>query len=366
MPLRKWLNPNIDRLIPYEPGRPIEDVARELGLNPADISKMASNENPLGPSPRAVRAMKKLATESHLYPDGGGFNLRSKLAAHHGLAMEQVVLGSGSNEILEFLGHGYMGPAGNVVASQYAFVVYKLVAGMFGCPFTEVPAKDFGHDLPAMRRAIGDTTSIVFVCNPNNPTGTLVGEKEVGRFLDGMPEHTLVVFDEAYQQICLGKMPDTERYVREGRKNVLVLRTFSKAYGLAGLRIGYGLGHPDVIKTLQKARQPFNTTRLAQQAAEAALDDAAFVRRTRALFRKGRDTLEQELGAMGLPYVRSYANFMLVKVGHGAQVCHELSKLGVIARPVGAYGLPEYLRISFGTMPENEKFIQALKRVLHR
>jgi histidinol-phosphate aminotransferase len=366
MPMQRWLNPNIGRLVPYEPGRPIEDVARDLGMDPQDISKLASNENPLGPSPKAVRAMKKFAGESHLYPDGGGFNLRQRLATHLGVTRDNLILGAGSNEIIEFVGHACMGPNTSVVASQYAFVVYKLVAGMFGATFIEVPAKDYGHDLKAMEKAIRPDTSVICLCNPNNPTGTLISEKELTRFIERVPEDKLIILDEAYYEICLGKMPDALRYVKEGRKNVLVLRTFSKAYGLAGMRIGYGVGHPEVITALQKARQPFNTTRLGQQAAEAALDDQGFVRRSRALFRKGRDYMEQELAAMGLDFVHSYANFMLIKVGDGAKVCNELTKLGVIARPVGGYSLPTFLRISFGTMEQNEKFIRCLKQVMKR
>lgn len=363
MSITKWLNPDVAAIRPYEPGRPIEDVAREVGLDPAEISKLASNENPLGVSRLALRAMKKALPEMYLYPDGYAFYLRQKLAAKFALAPEQFIFGSGSNEILEFIGHCFLGRDRSVVCSQYAFVVYKLVAQMFGSRAVEVAAPTLGHDLTAMAKAIRPDTSVVFVCNPNNPTGTLVTDAQVAKFMAKVPEDVLVVFDEAYAEICLGNMPDTAKYLREGR-NVLILRTFSKAYGMAGLRIGYAMGPAAIISALERARQPFNVNRLAQEGAMAALDDAGFLRRTRAAFRQARAMIEAACEEMKLPYKHAYANFMLIEVGDGARVTKELTKRGVIVRPMAGYGLPAYIRVSYGTLAENAKFIAALRAVL--
>ncbi len=363
MSVMNWMNPDVAAIRPYEPGRPIEDVAREHGLDPAEISKLASNENPLGVSRLALRAMKKALPEMYLYPDGYGFYLRRKLAEKFALAPDQFVFGSGSNEIIEFVGHCFMGRDRSMVCSQYAFVVYKLVAQMFGTRTIEVPAVNLGHDLAAMAKAIRPDTGVVFICNPNNPTGTLVTDAQVARFMAKVPENVLVVFDEAYAEICLGKMPDTQKYLREGR-NVLILRTFSKAYGMAGMRIGYAMGPAAVVSALERARQPFNVNRLAQEGAVAALDDSGFLRRTRTLFRRGRGMIEDACEEMGLEYRRSAANFMLIRVGDGARVTAELMRRGVIVRPMGGYGLPHCLRVSYGTLAENAKFIAALRSVL--
>ena len=360
MSIAKWMNPDVAAIRPYEPGRPIEDMAREHGLAPAEICKLASNENPLGVSRLALRAMKRALPEMYLYPDGYGFELRQKLAARTGFAPGQFIFGSGSNEILEFIGHCYMGRDRSIVCSQYAFVVYKLVAQMFGSRILEVSAPTLGHDLPAMAKAIRPDTSIIFICNPNNPTGTLVTDAQVAKFMARVPEDVLVVFDEAYAEICLGKMPDTSRYLREGR-NVLILRTFSKAYGMAGMRVGYAMGPAEIISALERARQPFNVNRLAQTGAVAALDDAGFLRRTRTLFRQGREMIEAACDEAGLEYQHSAANFMLIKVGDGTRVTAGLTKRGVIVRPMGGYGLPSYIRVSYGTLAENEKFISALR-----
>lgn len=364
MSVMKWMNPDVAQVKPYEPGRPIEEVAREQGLDPATICKLASNENPLGPSRRARQAIRRAADEAHLYPDGYAYDLRKKLADQHRVAPEQIIFGNGSNEILEFLGHCFLGPGRSLVVSEYAFVVYRMVARMFGSPVTEVKTLRHAHRLDAMARAVGKDTSMVVVCNPNNPTGTMAGETAVRRFLDRVPEDVLVVFDEAYAEVCLGRMPDTLGLVRAGRPNVIVLRTFSKAYGLAGLRIGYGIGPAPVIQALERARQPFNVNRIGQIAATAALDDAAFITRSRRLFRKGRALFEKTCGELGFEFVRTYANFMLIKVGDGAGVTKELTRRGIIVRPMGGYALPEYIRISFGTEAENARCAAALKEIL--
>ncbi len=365
MKVLKWLNPEVDSLKPYKPGRPIEEVAREYGLNAEEVAKLASNENPLGPSRKALRALKDAVKEAYLYPDGGAYYLRQKLAAKYAVDHEQVIVGSGSNEILEFIGHCFMGPGRSIVVSQYAFVIYKLLANMFDTRIIEVPSKGLGHDLTAIRRSITDDTAVVFICNPNNPTGTLLRQAEVKRFMEKVPEHVLVVFDEAYAEICLSRMPDTLNYVRNNR-NCVVLRTFSKAYGLAGLRVGYGIGPKAIVQALQKPRQPFNTNRLAQLAATAAIDDDAFVRRSRKLFKEGKDYLENACREMNLDFEPTFANFLLIKVGDGARVTEELTERGVIVRPMAGYGLPQYIRVSFGTMAQNELFVENLKEVLNQ
>lgn len=363
MHVLRRLNPNIAQITPYEPGRPIEDVAREHGLDPATICKLASNENPLGPSPKALRALRKNIRDVFRYPDGGAFYLREKLAQRHQVGRCQVIVGCGSNEILEFVGHCFLGPDRSIVVSAHAFVIYKLIAAMFQTRVIEVPTRGLGHDLTAMRRALAEDTSVLFVCNPNNPTGTLVRQAAVRRLMDNIPDSVLVVFDEAYAELALARMPDTLRYVREGR-NCIVLRTFSKAYGLAGLRLGYGIGPEPLINALQKARQPFNASRPAQDAALAALDDDGYVRRSRRLFRQARAYLEERCTELGLDYEPTYANFLLIKVGNGGAVADALMRRGVIVRPMAGYGLPEYIRVSFGTMPENCRFVETLQAVL--
>ncbi len=360
MSVLKWMNPELDQIRPYEPGRPIEEVAREQGLDPAAVCKMASNENPLGVSRRARLAMRRVIEEMNLYPDGNAFYLRQKMAEHHDLKPNQLIFGSGSNELLEFIGHAFLGPERSAVCAAYAFIVYRLVAQMFGSKITEVKSRRRVHRLGAMAKAVRPDTSVVFICNPNNPTGSLVRQAEVDRFMDHVPDDVLVVFDEPYAEICLGRMPDTIRYIREGRPNVLVLRSFSKAYGLAGLRIGYGLAAAPVIQALEKARQPFNTTRMAQEAALAAIGDRLFVARSRRLFRLGRSYFERVCHDLGLDYQRTYANFMLINVGDGAKVTAKLAKRGIIVRPMAGYGLPQFIRISFGTLAENERLGAAL------
>lgn len=361
---QKWLNPQLAKIQPYEPGRPIEEVARELGLNPGDIQKLASNENPLGPAPAALRAMKENAAEMYLYPDGGAYHLRQRLAGIYDIPPEQIVFGNGSNEILEFIGHCYFASGRSIVVSAHAFVIYKLIAAMFNTEVIEVPAtSDYGHDLDAMAAAVREDTCAVFVCNPNNPTGTLAGEDEVLRFVERIPAETLIVFDEAYAEIALADMPDTRRMLEE-RENCIMLRTFSKAYGLAGLRIGYGITCKDISGALGTVRQPFNVNRMAQKAALAALDDHSFIDRSRELFRQGRKMLVTMCEESGLEYVHTEANFMLIKVGDGAEVTERLLEKGIIVRPMAGYGLPEFVRASFGTEEQNEKLTDAFKKVL--
>ena len=363
MSIDQWLNPSIRSMTPYEPGRPIEEVAREFGLDPADVCKLASNENPLGTSPGALEAARAALPDMYRYPDGGAYYLRQKLAGRLDVDPAQLVFGSGSNEILEFIGHCYMAPGRSIVASRHAFVVYKLIAHIFETRCIEVDTDGLAHNADAMIEAIEPDSSVIFVCNPNNPTGTLLTSEDIDRFMDRVPDHVLVVFDEAYAEICLGEMPDTLKYVREGR-NCVVLRTFSKAYGLAGLRIGYGVGPKPIVDALQKARQPFNVNRLAQEAAMGALDDDAFIERTRKAMLEGRQIIERGCEELGLVFERSYANFMLIRVGDGAATTRELMKRGVIVRPMAGYGLPEYIRVSYGVEEENRRLVRALDEVM--
>jgi histidinol-phosphate aminotransferase len=358
------LNPALRELAVYQPGRPIEEVARELGLDPKDVIKLASNENPLGPSPVAVAAMEKALRTLHLYPDGNAFYLKRKMADKLGVEPENLILGNGSNEIIEFVGHALMSPGTDVVVSQYCFAVYPIITKLFGANLVSVPAVNYGHDLAAMLRAITLRTRVMFVANPNNPTGTLASRQDMVTILNATPPEVLLVMDEAYIEF-LDDPVDLLPFIRQGIKpNLLLMRTFSKIYGLAGLRLGYGIGHPDLIAALEKVRQPFNVNSLVQAGAMAALDDTEHVKRTRGNNFHGMRFLESGLRQLGLTYIPSAANFILAKVGNGQRVCDDLQKQGVITRPMGGYQLPEYIRISVGTPEENERCLAALKHAL--
>ncbi|MBI3880818.1 MAG: histidinol-phosphate transaminase, partial [Verrucomicrobia bacterium] len=347
-----------------QPGRPIEEVARELGLAASDIIKLASNENPLGPSPKAAEAMRRAVAQTHLYPDGSAFHLKQKLADFLGVEPANVILGNGSNEIIEFTGHALLGPGTNIVVSQYCFAIYPIVAKMMGAEVITVPAKNFGHDLAAMLAAITPQTRIVFVANPNNPTGTLASREDVVNLVNQVPPHVLLVMDEAYVEF-LPDPVDLVALVRSGVvPNLILMRTFSKIFGLAGLRIGYGIAHPELIAALEKIRQPFNTNLLAQAAAAAALDDAEHLAKTRENNARGLGFFHDAFRKLGLQFVPSHANFLLARVGDGARVFAEMQKLGVITRPMAGYQLPEWIRISVGTPAENERCLAALKTVL--
>ena len=358
------LNPALAQLPVYQPGRPIEEVARELGLPAADIIKLASNENPLGPSPRALAAIREAAAQVHLYPDGSAFLLKQRLADRLGVQPANLIVGNGSNEIIEFLGHALLQPGTEVVVSQYCFAVYPIVTHLFGAQLVTVPARGLGHDLDAMLRVISPRTAVVFVANPNNPTGTLVTAEALRRFIDAVPEHVLVALDEAYVEF-LAEPPDFLPLVRSGAKrNLILMRTFSKIHGLAGLRVGYGIGHPDFIAALEKVRQPFNVNLIAQAGALAALDDLAHVEATRQNNFAGLKLFAEALPALGLEYVPSAANFLLVRVGDGQRVFTAMQRLGVIVRPLGGYQLPEWIRITVGTPSENARCLDALRQSL--
>ena len=348
----------------YQPGRPIEEVARELNLPANEIIKLASNENPLGPSPAALTAMQKALANLHLYPDGNAFFLKQKLAEKLGVAPMNLVLGNGSNEIIEFVGHAYFAPGVEVVVSQYCFAIYPLAAKLMGANVITVPAKQHGHDLTAMLRAITPQTRVVFVANPNNPTGTLATREEVIHFVNEIPDQVLLVMDEAYIEF-LDDAVDLVSLIRLGAcQNLLMMRTFSKIFGLAGLRLGYGIGHPDLIAALEKIRQPFNINSIAQAGALAALEDTEHMSKTRANNALGLDFFQRAFRELKLEYIPSAANFILVRVGDGQKVFEAMQKLGVITRPMGGYQLPEWIRISIGAPSENERCLKALKDVL--
>jgi histidinol-phosphate aminotransferase len=357
-------NPLLNSLPVYQPGRPIEEVARELKLEPSGIIKLASNENPLGPSRMALAAMRKALPALSLYPDGNAFYLKRKLASKLGLEPAHLILGNGSNEVLELVGHALLSPGTEVVVSQYCFAVYPIVTALFGARLVTVPAKDFGHDLPAILKAVNSNTRIVFVANPNNPTGTAVSPEALAEFVKQVPEHVLLALDEAYIEF-LEQPLDLLPEIRNGQKpNLLLTRTFSKIYGLAGLRIGYGMGHPTLIAELEKIRQPFNTNSMAQAGAMAALDDTAHVEKSRRTNTRGLKFFARNFRKLGLEFVRSSANFILVRVGEGQKVFAELQQGGVVVRPMGSYALPEWVRISIGTTAQNERCLDSLKAAL--
>ena len=346
-------------LVAYEPGKPVEELAREMGLEPSQIIKLASNENPLGPSPVALQAMRDTLERSHFYPDGGAWALRNAIAERLDLKRENVILGNGSNEIIEFIGHAFLKPGDEVVTAGHAFAVYSLMAQLFGARTVEVPDPGFTHDLEAMLAAITPKTRQLFIANPNNPTGTLVGQDAIDRFMERVPEHVLVIFDEAYFEF-LDNPPDVLRYVRKDR-NVVVMRTFSKIQGLANLRIGYGLAPARIAEVLQKTRQPFNANGIAQAGALAGLRDEEHMQRTRELTHEGRNYLETEFTRLGLNFVPSVANFVLVEVGDGDAVFKALLKRGVIVRAMRSYKLPEWIRVSVGTVEQNRRFVEELE-----
>ena len=355
-------NEQLRDLAVYEPGKPIEETARELGADAAKIIKLASNENPLGPSPKALAAMRSALESAHLYPDGGGFYLREALAAKLGFSRDHLILGSGSNEIIEFLGHAFLNRGDDVITSEHAFIAYKLVAAVFGARTIEVPSPDLRHDLDGIIAAITPKTRLIFIANPNNPTGTVASQEEIDRLIERVPPHIVVVFDEAYFEY-LDDPPDTLGFVRAGR-NVAVLRTFSKIQGLASLRIGYGIARPELIQVLQKTRQPFNVSGIAQAAALAGLDDDEHRRETKRITDEGRAYLQKEFAAMDLRFVPGSANFVLVNVGDGAKIFRALLERHIIVRALKGYHLPRWIRISVGTMEQNQRCIAALREVL--
>ena len=364
MPLPYSLNPSLEKLPVYQPGRPIEEVARELNLPADSIIKLASNENPLGPSRLALVVMRKALAHANLYPDGNAFYLKQKLAAKLGVTPAHLALGNGSNEIIEFLGHALLSSEAEVVVSQYCFAVYPIVTALFGAKLVTVPAKYYGHDLDAMLAAITQRTRLIFVANPNNPTGTIVSPEALERFIEAVPAHVVIALDEAYIEFLENKLDLVAEVSSGARANLILMRTFSKIYGLAGLRIGYGIGHPELIAALEKVRQPFNINAISQAGALAALDDIKHVEKTQRITKRGIRFFARAFKQLNLEIVPSSANFILVRVGDGARVFGEMQKLGVITRPMGGYQLGEWIRISIGTPKENQRCFETLKQVL--
>jgi histidinol-phosphate aminotransferase len=344
----------------YQPGKPISQVAREFGLDPARIDKLASNENPLGPSPKAVEAAAAALREVNLYPDGSCWDLTGKVAARLQVGRDQLVFGNGSNEVLELVAHVFLGSGTEAVMGVHGFAVYKLATLLMGAKAVEVAMPGLGHDLPAMRAAITPRTRVVFLANPNNPTGTAHTQTELVEFARSLPENVLLVLDEAYTEYQ-DQAPDLRPLIAEGRA-ILCARTFSKIYGLAGLRVGYGYTRPDIAALLQRARAPFNINSVAQAAAIAALDDAEFVQRSRDVNRAGLKQLADGFRKLGLTYVPSAANFILVQVPDGAKAFAFMQARGTIVRPFG--NLPTHVRITVGTASQNERCLANLKAYL--
>ncbi len=363
MSISPYINRYVQNLVAYQPGKPIGETARELGLAPEQIVKLASNENALGPSPLAVQAMQDAAGGMHIYPDGASYELRSKIAMRHGVDFCQTAVGNGSSELIELLCHVCLRPGAELVAAQYSFAMYSIMCKLFDAKYVEVPNKpDWSHDLQGMLAVITPNTRIVFITNPTNPVGTMVTQQEMDAFMAAVPEHVIVAFDEAYIEFA-GESTDCLKYVREGR-NVVALRTFSKAYGLAGARVGYAVTTPEIADLLNKARSPFNVNLMAQVAACAALDDEAHIARSVQMVQRGREQYYKAFAEWGLEYVTSHGNFILVRVGNGKAVYDAMLARGVILRPMAGYGLPEYVRITVGTHEENASCLQALREVL--
>jgi histidinol-phosphate aminotransferase len=357
----------LDSIKPYVPGKPIEDVKREYGLD--DVIKLASNENPLGVSPKALVAMEHALNGLNKYPDGAGYELRTALAKHFDVEMAQVAIGNGADDLILELSMAYLEDGDEVVVSRSSFPMYDIYASAMRAKMVKTAlTEDLGIDLNAMAEAITSRTKLIYVCNPNNPTGRIVSADDVDAFIQRVPENVLIILDEAYfEMVDSANYPDSLAYIREGRKNIFVLRTFSKVYGLAGIRIGYGFSHPDVISTLLRIKPPFNVNVLAQAAGIAALEDHDFVAKSVDGNREGRRFLMREFDRLDLTYAESHTNFVLVRMGPNASdVQQRLLETGIIVRPCGAYELPEYLRVSIGTADQNERFIRTLRDVLGR
>lgn len=355
--------PYIRAIAPYQPGKPIAELERELGIT--GIVKLASNENPLGASPKAVAAMHEAIGTIALYPDGNGFELKDVLSKRYGVGLANIVLGNGSNDLLELASRAFLAPGDVAVYSAHAFAVYALATQGVGATGVTVPAKNFGHDLDAMcKAAVSHKAKMVFIANPNNPTGTYLGAEDLLGFMQALPADVLVVLDEAYNEY----LPQDKRYdsVSWLKKfpNLIISRTFSKAYGLAGLRVGYAMAHEQVTDMMNRVRQPFNVNSVAQAAAVAALQDMDFVRQTFELNQRGMQQITDGLTKLGLEYIPSFGNFVSFRIGSATAMYRRLLELGVIVRPIGNYDMADYLRVSIGLETENDKFLSALAQAL--
>jgi histidinol-phosphate aminotransferase len=360
------IKPELRDLEVYKPGKPIEEVQRELGLG--EVVKLASNENPFGPSPRALEALREALPRVNRYPDGSCYYLRKRLSEKLGVGEDRLIFGNGSDELIVMAIRAFADEGDEVLTASPTFLIYRIAARAEGLALREVPLRDYRYDLEAMASLIGPRTRLIFISNPNNPTGTYVSRGEVERFLDSVPGDCLVFFDEAYFEYAYeegGDYPDSLRY--QDRGNVITARTFSKIHGLAGLRIGYAVSSPEVIELMNKVREPFNVNSLAQAAALAALDDEGYLRWVREMTEAGKRQLYRGLEGMGVKYVPSAANFILIELGPRArEICDELLRAGVVVRYMGAWGLPRHARVTIGRREENEAFLRALEAAMRR
>ncbi|MEO1963393.1 MAG: histidinol-phosphate transaminase [Cycloclasticus sp.] len=354
---------SVNGLSPYQPGKPIDELQRELGLD--DVVKLASNENPLGPSEKVKEAIQLAVDELSQYPDGSGFHLKSALAEKLSITTDMITLGNGSNDVLDAIARVFLEQGREAIYSEYAFVVYAIATQSVSATARVAKAVDYGHDLTAMKALVNERTSVVFIANPNNPTGTLLDWAELETFIQTMPSHVMVVLDEAYcEYLNQAEIPNTINWLQK-YQNLIVTRTFSKAYGLAGLRVGYALSHPDIADLLNRVRHPFNVNTLGLAAAQAALQDVDYIDKSRQLNKKGLQQLEIGFSQLGLKYIPSVGNFISVNVGEqAAEVYQGLLREGVIVRPIAAYKMPNHLRISVGLEHENAKCLEALAKVL--
>lgn len=364
LPFDKIFKKHIHSVKPYEPGKPIKEVQREMKLR--SVIKLASNENPLGPSGKALRAMRRELREVHLYPESTCHYLVNRLAKELGVDTKQIVIGNGSNELIELLGRGLINPGDQVISSEYTFLVYPILTQVCGGEFITVPMKEYRYDLDGILAQVTEKTKLIFIANPNNPTGTYVTASEIEAFLSRVPKHIVVCFDEAYVDFVDAQdFPRMLEYIKKDFPNLILMRTFSKAYGLAGMRVGYGVGHPALMEYLHKIRQPFNVNSVAQAGATAALDDRFFLWRTKYLVSSGRKYLYRRLTALGLRYLPSQANFILVNTGYDAgEVFHAFLEKGVIVRSMKSYGLHEWIRVTIGRRGQNAQFYRVLKDYL--
>jgi len=354
----------IRAIMAYQPGKPISELAREMGIAEASIVKLASNENPLGMSTHAREAAVAAVADVARYPDGGAFALKAALCRKFGVRADQLIVGNGSNDILELVAQAFLAPGLSAIYSRHAFAVYPLATNARGARGIEVAAKNFGHDLDAMIAAIEPQTRVIFIANPNNPTGTFLPGAELEDFLASVPRHVLVVLDEAYTEYLAPEQRYDSIAWLERYPNLLVSRTFSKAYGLAGLRVGYGIAHPEVADLMNRVRQPFNVSSVGLAAAEAALGDEEFIARSAEINRRGMAQLTAAFAELGLEWIPSAGNFVTFKAGDAVGLNQALLRQGVIVRPIGAYGMPHWLRVSIGLSEENGRFIASLKQAL--
>jgi len=349
---------------PYIPGKPIEELKRELGIK-GEIQKLASNENPIGPSPKAIEAIKKELGKTNIYPDNECFYLKKGLMKHLDVGRENLIVGNGSVELIMLTAMAYLSPEDEFIAGNRSFALAKISVKLMGAKFKGIPERDYTHNLDAIKDAITDNTKIIYIDNPANPLGTKIPKEKIGNFICSVPDNIIIILDEAYYEFVeKDQLPDSIKFVKQG-KNVLVLRTFAKMYGLAGLRIGYGIASPEIIQTVGKARLPFNVNRFAQAAALAALDDEEHIRRTLKVNKEGKEYLTNAFEEMGISYIPSSTNFITFKIGKDAQkVFMELQKRGIIIRPLANYGMAEFLRVTIGRSEQNKLLVETLKKIV--